>query len=99
MYSIEHLSEDVGLSRVHLYRKVKKLLGVSPSVYLRDYRLRKAAAILSVEEVRVNELEYRVGFQDANYFLKCFKEKFGISPKKYSSPPASSPEEKRRRGG
>ena len=99
MYSIEHLSEDVGLSRVHLYRKVKKLLGVSPSVYLRDYRLRKAAAILSVEEVRVNELAYRVGFQDANYFLKCFKEKFGISPKKYSSPPASSPEEKRRRGG
>ncbi|MDO4703779.1 MAG: ATP-binding protein [Tannerella sp.] len=99
MYSIEHLSEDVGLSRVHLYRKVKKLLGVSPSVYLRDYRLRKAAAILSVEEIRVNELAYRVGFQDANYFLKCFKEKFGISPKKYSSPPASFPEEKRKGGG
>ena len=97
MYSIENLSEDVGLSRVHLYRKMKKLLGVSPSVYMRDYKLKKAAAILSVEDIRINELAYRVGFQDANYFLKCFKEKFGISPKRYSSPSASFSEKKEKK--
>lgn len=85
-YSIEDLSADVALSRVHLYRKVKKLLGVSPSRYIRDYRLKKAIAILSSEEVRISELSDRVGFQDANYFLKCFKEKFGVSPKEYSKP-------------
>ena len=97
MYSIENLSEDVGLSRVHLYRKMKKLLGGSPSVYMRDYKLKKAAAILSVEDIRINELAYRVGFQDANYFLKCFKEKFGISPKRYSSPSASFSEKKEKK--
>lgn len=82
-YSIEDLSADVGLSRVHLYRKLKKLLDVSPSRYIRDYRLRRAAEILSVEDLRVVEIADRVGFQDSNYFVKCFKEKFGISPKKY----------------
>lgn len=84
VYSVEDLSDDVALSRVHLYRKMKKLLGVSPSRYIRDYRLKKAIGILSVEDVRITELADRVGFQDANYFLKCFKEKFGISPKKYA---------------
>ncbi|WP_255417342.1 ATP-binding protein [Proteiniphilum sp. X52] len=87
-YSIEDLSADVALSRVHLYRKVKKLLGVSPSRYIRDYRLKKAISILSSEEIRISELADRVGFQDANYFLKCFKEKFGVSPREYSKPKA-----------
>ncbi|CEN40801.1 ATPase/histidine kinase/DNA gyrase B/HSP90 domain protein [Capnocytophaga cynodegmi] len=83
-YSIENLSEDVALSRVHLYRKMKKLLDISPSKYMRDFRLKKAAEILSKEDVRVVELADLVGFQDANYFLKCFKEKYGISPKEFS---------------
>lgn len=83
-YSIEDLSADVGLSRVHLYRKLKKLLDVSPSKYIRDYRLSRAAEILSAEDLRIVEIADRVGFQDSNYFVKCFKEKFGISPKKYA---------------
>ena len=83
-YSIEDLSTDVGLSRVHLYRKLKKLLDVSPSRYIRDYRLNRAAEILSAEDLRIGEVADRVGFQDSNYFVKCFKEKFGISPKKYA---------------
>ena len=64
MYSIENLSEDVKLSRVHLYRKMKKLLGVSPSVHMRNYKLKKAAAILSVKDIHINLLrseERRVG--------------------------------------
>ena len=83
-YSIENLSDDVALSRVHLYRKMKKLLDVSPSKYMRDFRLKKAAEILSKEDIRMTELADQVGFQDANYFLKCFKEKYGISPKEFS---------------
>lgn len=83
-YSIEDLSSDVGLSRVHLYRKLKKLLDVSPSKYIRDYRLSRAAEILSAEDLRIVEISDRVGFQDSNYFVKCFKEKFGISPKEYA---------------
>ncbi len=83
-YSIEDLSRAVALSRVHLFRKMKKLLGISPSRYLRNFRLRKAVEILLVEDLRITELAYRVGFQDPNYFLKCFKELYGVSPGQYS---------------
>lgn len=83
-YSIEDLSDDVALSRVHLYRKMKKLLDISPSRYMRDFRLKKAAEILAVEDIRMIDLADQVGFQDANYFLKCFKEKYGLSPKEFS---------------
>lgn len=83
-YSIEDLSNAVALSRVHLFRKMKKLLGVSPSRYLRNFRLQKAREILLTEDIRVIELAYRVGFQDPNYFLKCFKEEYGVSPGQYA---------------
>lgn len=46
-YSVEELSSDVSISRVHLYRKMKNMLGVSPSRYMRDFRLKKAAEILA----------------------------------------------------
>ncbi len=83
-YSVEELSSDVSISRVHLYRKMKSMLGVSPSRYIRDYRLKKAADILSREEIRVNDLADKVGFEDPNYFVKCFKEKYGVSPNQYA---------------
>ena len=67
---------DVSISRVHLYRKMKNILGVSPSWYIRDYRLKKAAEILSKEDMRINDL----WFEDPNYFGKCFKEKYGVTP-------------------
>ena len=83
-YSVEELSSDVSLSRVHLYRKMKNMLGVSPSRYMRDYRLKKAAEILSREDIRINDLADTVGFEDAHYFVKCFKEKYGVSPNRYA---------------
>lgn len=83
-YSVEDLSSDVAISRVHLFRKMKSLLDISPSKYLRDYRLTKAAEILSREDIRILDLCEVVGFEDSNYFIKCFKEKYGISPYKYS---------------
>ncbi len=83
-YSVEDLSSDVAISRVHLFRKMKKLLDVSPSRYMRNYRLKKAAEILSREHTRIVDVADEVGFEDSNYFVKCFKEKYGISPSKYS---------------
>ena len=63
---------------------MKNILGVSPSWYIRDYRLKKAAEILSKEDMRINDLAEKVGFEDPNYFGKCFKEKYGVTPNKYS---------------
>ncbi len=82
-YSVEQLGKEVGLSRVHLYRKLKMLTGLTPSQFIRNYRLKKAIDILAVEDVRVAELAARVGFNDTSYFIKCFKEKFDVSPTEY----------------
>ena len=60
------------------------MLGVSPSRYMRDYRLKKAAEILSREDIRINDLADTVGFEDAHYFVKCFKEKYGVSSNRYA---------------
>ncbi|MGC4231930.1 MAG: ATP-binding protein, partial [Niabella sp.] len=79
-YSVEDLGKAVGLSRVHLFRKLKALTGSSPSQYIRNFKLNKALQIIEQEDLRISELAYRVGFQDPNYFLKCFKEKFGQTP-------------------
>lgn len=83
-YSIEQLGYETGLSRVHLFRKLKHLTGLSPSQFIRNYRLQKALEILSREEIRVSELAMQVGFNDTSYFIKCFREKFGVSPNEYA---------------
>lgn len=83
-YTVEDLSADVGLSRVHLFRKLKALTSLSPSQYIRNFKLDKARNILEKEQIRVSELAYKVGFQDPNYFLKCFKEKFGKTPSDFA---------------
>ncbi|HMR17864.1 MAG TPA: ATP-binding protein [Sphingobacterium sp.] len=83
-YTIEDLSKDIGLSRVHLFRKLKALTGLSPSQYIRNYKLNKALSIIEKEHIRVADLAYRVGFQDPNYFLKCFKTKFGSTPTEFA---------------
>lgn len=82
-FSIEKGSEKLGLSRVHLYRKVKELVGVTPTDFLRNYRLKKAAALLRQKTGNVNEIAYATGFGSPAYFSKCFKAVYSITPTEY----------------
>ncbi|WP_421946729.1 hybrid sensor histidine kinase/response regulator transcription factor [Phaeodactylibacter xiamenensis] len=83
-WSVEALAEAVNLSRVHLYRKLKGLLDVSPSTFIRNIRLKHAAQLLAQNKVNVSEVAYRVGFQDPAYFGKSFKKQYGLSPSQYA---------------
>lgn len=74
----------LGMSRVHLYRKVKKITGQSPVQFIRNFRLSVAAKLLKQNTHNINEICFKVGFQDVNYFRKCFKKKYGICSTKYS---------------
>ena len=78
--TVESIGEEIGLSRVQLYRKTKSLIGYSPNEFLRICRLRKASAMLSSTEKTVSEIAYSVGFSSPSYFTKCFKEYFGENP-------------------
>ena len=82
-FSIEKASDMLGLSRVHLYRKVKELTGVTPTDFLRNYRLKRAAAFLREKGRNVNEVAYATGFSSPPYFSKCFKAAYTVTPTEY----------------
>ncbi|WP_278564828.1 substrate-binding domain-containing protein [Prevotella melaninogenica] len=80
--SVEQIGDEIGLSRVQLYRKVKALTGYSPVEILRKARLTRARHLLQTTERTVSEVAYAVGFSTPSYFSKCYKDEFGENPKK-----------------
>ena len=80
--SVEQIGDEIGLSRVQLYRKVKALTGYSPVEIVRKARLTRARHLLQTTERTVSEVAYAVGFSTPSYFSKCYKEEFGENPKK-----------------
>ncbi|WP_350456000.1 ATP-binding protein, partial [Macellibacteroides fermentans] len=83
--NVEKISEELGISRVQLYRKVKEISGLSPVDYLRNYRLSKATTLLNQKRYSVSEVAYRTGFSSPAYFAKCFKSVFNMTPTEYVS--------------
>jgi len=82
-FCVDSLSDILGISRSHLQRKLKGISGVSPGEYLRDYRLRRACQLLIEEDVRINEVADRVGFNSASYFTKAFYKCYKMLPKDF----------------
>lgn len=81
-FNVERIGDEIGLSRVQLYRKVKALTGYSPVEMLRKARLTRARHLLRTTEKTVSEVAYAVGFSTPSYFSKCYRDEFGESPKK-----------------
>jgi len=84
LFSVEKLWEKCNMSRSSFYRKVKDLTGKSPQLFIRSYRLKRAAQLLENKCGNITEICFRVGFCSSAYFTKCFKEKFGCSPKVFA---------------
>ncbi len=77
---MDDLGEEVGLSRVQLYRKVKSITGMSPVELLRQMRLQQAYVLLGTTTKTVAEIAFEVGFNTPGYFSKCFREQYGKLP-------------------
>lgn len=71
------------MSRASLHRKLKAITGFPPSEFIRNIRLRKAAALLSSQADSVTQIGIAVGFEDQSYFSKSFKKQFGVPPSEY----------------
>lgn len=84
-YNVEKLSQDLGMSRMNMYRKFQTVSDTSPSEFMRLYRLRKAAELLKTTTKPITEIAYEVGFTSPQYLAKCFKDEFGTTPKQYRS--------------
>jgi DNA-binding response OmpR family regulator len=84
-FSVEDLSFELGMSRVHLYKKLISLTGKSPIEFIRTIRLQRAAQLLEKSQLTVAEVAYKVGFNNPKYFAKYFKEQFDILPSLYAA--------------
>ena len=79
-FNVERIGEEMGMSRVQLYRKVKQLTGMTPVELLRKSRLARGRQLLETTDSSISEIAYDTGFSAPSYFTKCFKDEYGISP-------------------
>lgn len=83
-YNVEALSADMCMSRITFYRRIQEQTGQTPTDFIRDIRMKKAAQLLTQHpDASVSDIARKVGFATPKYFSKCFKEKFGVLPKDY----------------
>jgi YesN/AraC family two-component response regulator len=79
-FSVMHLCRAIFLSRTQLHKKLKALTGQSASLFIRQIRLYAGMDLLKSTDLNINEIAYQVGFDDPNYFSRCFAQEFGASP-------------------
>jgi YesN/AraC family two-component response regulator len=82
-FSVEMISDIMGMSSTHLYRKLKAITGLSTREIIINFRMQKAAQMLKNNEGNITEVMYAVGFSSLSSFSKSFKAKYGVSPKGY----------------
>jgi len=84
-FGVEELSKEIGLSTSHFYRRLKQLTGQIPNVYLRNFRLQRAAELIKENKGdNVTQIMYQIGIESNSYFSTSFKKLHGVSPSEYS---------------
>ena len=83
-FKIEQLSEEMGVHRAQLYKKLHHLTGKTPQQFVRIIRLKRGKQLLEQSGLYVSEVAYQVGFNSPRIFSKYFKEEFGVTPKGYT---------------
>lgn len=81
--SVDSIAAEVGISRVHLHRKMKELTGQTPHDFIRNIRLKQAARLLSNGDMNVTEVMYACGFSNLASFSTIFKKFYGMTPREY----------------
>lgn len=84
-YGANQLAADVCMSRSALYSKLRVMLGITPSEFIRSVRLKHAAELLSDTQLPINEIAERTGYGTHKAFAANFKKMFGVLPSEYRS--------------
>lgn len=79
-FGVENLAQAVAMSKTHLNRKLNALLDTSANKLIQDYRLQKAREFLQAKDGNVSEIALACGFNSTAYFVKCFKERYQVTP-------------------
>lgn len=83
--TVDQLVSVVGLGRTVFFNKLKGLLGMSPIEFIKETRIKRAAQLLDNGQLNVSEVSFQIGMNDARYFSKCFKHKYGMTPSEYKN--------------
>ena len=81
--NVEMIASEIGISRVHLHRKLKELTNQSSRDLIRNVRLKQAGELLASKQTNISEVAYLVGFSNISKFSTSFKQFYGLSPKAY----------------
>lgn len=82
---VDYVCREMGMSKTKLYHKIKKVTGLSIGEFVRTFRLKQAAYIITHEDILLTDVMYRVGIQTQSYFTKAFKKEFGKTPSQFLS--------------
>ena len=81
--SVDMIAQKVGISRVHLHRKMKELTNQTPHSFIRNIRLQQAAKLLKEGKQSITDVMYICGFSNSASFSTMFKNLYGCSPREY----------------
>ncbi len=84
-FSIEDLQDELKVGKWHLTAKVKSLVGLTPTEFIRETRLSHAAELIDNSDYNMTQITYMIGMSDSRYFSRCFKQKFGVTPTEYKN--------------
>lgn len=84
-FTSEAFAKAMSMSRTQLHRKLKAIVGMSTSEFIRSQRLKLAIGLLEKSDATISEIAYQVGFNTPSYFIKCFKEAYNCTPNDYLS--------------
>lgn len=82
-FNVENLSEEVGISRAHLHRRLKELAGMSPSDFIRNVKIKRACDMLRKPDIDVSQVAFCLGFSSQPHFSTTFKKFTGMTPSEY----------------
>ena len=80
---VEDMADAVGMGRTVFFGKLKEIVGLSPSDFLKQVRMQRAEQLVRRSRLTFSEIAYSVGFTDPKYFTKCFKKQTGMTPSEY----------------
>lgn len=83
-YTIDMLCVDLGMCRTRLYNKIRSIAGTTPQDYMFSFKMDRAKGLLLSKQYSITEIATLLGYCDAKYFGKRFKEFYHVSPSKYA---------------
>jgi AraC-like DNA-binding protein len=82
-FTVSEFCQAMAMSTSQLYRKSVELTGMSPNIFLKEFRLEKAKELMNKQRYSISQITFDAGFTSPSYFTKCFKKNYGLLPMAY----------------